>query len=357
MFTIKDPGMNKIYSVLAISVILITSACQQQNNEQTSNGPGTLNADGFILQSARFTSTITSTANLLPFESVFIKTPVEGNVLEIHFNEGEYVNKGDDIIQIDDRTWKAQVKGLKAQLTSAQKELNRKKELLAIEGASREEVDRLEAAVQDLEARIDELEVSIDLAAVKAPFSGQLGMRDFSLGAYLNRGATITQLVQSEQIRVDFDIPAKYASHLQKGQMVQVFTNAGQDTALARIYAINPMLNTSSRSIQVRALLKNPNHQFIAGNFAEVIVSLTESDSTLFIPSESLIPELNAHVVYKVQNGQAKRQDVEIGNRTATKVEILKGLSPGDTILVTGLLEVEEGVNVTIRKIKEDGAL
>ncbi|NBC83413.1 MAG: efflux RND transporter periplasmic adaptor subunit [Bacteroidetes bacterium] len=349
--------MNCKYGALALFFVFGISACQQQNSTSTFNGTQKLNADGYVLQSDRFTSTITSTANLLPFESVSVKTPVEGNVLAIYFKEGEYVNKGDVIIQIDDRTWQAQLKGLNAQLIAARKELNRKEKLLEIEGASREEVDQLQATEQDLQARIDELEVSIDLAEVKAPFGGQLGMRNFSLGAYLDKGETITRLVQSDKIKVDFDVPAKYASYLQKGQIVQVLTNTGQDTARARIYAIDPMLNTASRSIQARALLNNPNHTFIAGNFAEVIVSLIESDSTLFIPSESLIPELNAHVVYKIKNGKAKRQDVKIGNRTPDKVEILNGLSAGDTVLVTGLMEVEDGVQVNIQKIEEEGSI
>jgi membrane fusion protein (multidrug efflux system) len=136
-----------------------------------------------------------------------------------------------------------------------------------------------------------------------------------------------------------------------------VLTNSKQDSATANIYAIEPMLNQSSRSIQARALLQNPDQRFIPGNFAEVAISLTESDNTLFVPAESLILELNTHVVYKVKDGRARRQEVEIGTRTPDRVQILQGLAPGDTVLVTGLLEVRDGQEVRVKKLKEDGAL
>ncbi|MEN6453191.1 MAG: efflux RND transporter periplasmic adaptor subunit, partial [Prolixibacteraceae bacterium] len=181
------------FGVTLLCTLIIVSACHRSGGPANKNNKQeTLVAGGFVVIPGHFENQLTVTANLLPAESVQIKTPVAGTVLAIHFSEGQYVKQGQPLVQIDDRVWKAQIKGLKARLQAANEELKRKEALLTAEGASREEVETIQSTVQQLEAQIEELSVYVSLAEVPAPFSGRVGMRDFSVGAYLSQGQTIT---------------------------------------------------------------------------------------------------------------------------------------------------------------------
>lgn len=305
------------------------------------------------MEASSFTRSISSTANLLPFEQVELKAPVAGNVMAIYFEEGQQVEKGARLIRIDDRHWRAQLQGLEAQLERATSEFERNQQLIAREGISEEALEQAEAAVRELEAQVRELQVNLQLANVRAPMGGVVGMRDFSLGDYLTLGQTITQLVQKDQLRVDFTVPAEYAAHLTEGQKINVIANASGDTAVAEIYAINPAINLRSRQIQLRALLENKEGGFIPGDFATVQLEITEEDEALLIPAEAVVPEVDSHVVYKLKNGRAVKQEVVLGVRSESEIQIMEGLAEGDTVLLTGLMQVEDGQQVQVDTLKE----
>jgi membrane fusion protein, multidrug efflux system len=345
--------MSKQVFVLLIVLVAITS-CGQMEGGQNINQRQPLRADGILVRSTPFSSLITSTADILPFEQVELSSPVSGNVLEIYFREGQQVRRGDLLVKIDDRAWIAQRRGLEARLLSVQNELDRSQALLDIEGASQEDVDRAQAEVTNIQAQIEELQVMINLANVRAPFSGRVGMRDFSTGAFLSQGQRITQLVQTNKLRVNFSLPSRYAALIKEDQEIVVVASASKDTAVAVIYAINPMLNVATRSLQVRAILDNEQNLFVPGDFATISINVEQLREALLIPSESIIPELNANVVYKIENGKAKRQVVEVGIRTESSVQVTRGISEGDTVLTTGLLQVEEGDIVQLGELKEE---
>ncbi len=339
-----------ILLILFFSVFLSCSSNQQDSRQ----GSRVVQATGFRAEPQQYTIHISSTGELLSYESVELKTPVAGNVMAIHFKEGQYVQKGALLVEIDSRTWQAQVKGLEAQLKSARKELQRREQLLEMEGASQESVDQAMVSVSDLEARIEELKIRIDLSRIQAPFSGRLGMRNFSPGAFLAQGEMITPLVQSHKLRVDFQIPAQYASLAREGMEVKVASSTTTDTIIARVYAIAPSINPNSRSLSIRAALENDNGAFIPGDFAQVIMKVEQSDAAILIPSESIISELNSQVVYLARNGTVERTEVSIGTSTRGRVHITAGIAEGDTILITGLMEASDGSPVNITGLNQE---
>ena len=339
-----------LYRCLGILCVgfLIYSCKNAGDGGNKRNLSSTLIADGYVVKPGHFENKLTVTANLLPYETVDIKTPVAGTVLAIHFKEGQKVNKGQSLVQIDDRVWKAQIKGLKAQLAAGKEELQRKETLLKAEGASQEEVDAARSGVLQLEARIEELSVYVSLASVPAPFGGQVGMRDFSVGAYLPQGQVITQIAQSDRLKVDFNLPGRYISQLAPGKEVKVFAN--NDTLTASIYAVNPLIDENTRTIQVRALLDNRDN-WLPGDFAQAAMALDAHDSALVVPTQIIIPELGGETVFICKNGKATKQKVTTGVRTDKVVLITEGLTAGDTLLATGLMQVRDGIPVKIGKI------
>lgn len=346
-----------IEGVFVFLLILSINSCSSGGTENQPGDESSVRVEGYRVNYEPFTIQIRSTGELLPNEQVEIRTPVAGNVFNIYFKEGQFVQKGALLVEIDSRTWKAQKNGLEAQLLSAENELGRKKQLLEIEGTSQEEIDHAEALVSSLQAQIEEMDVRIDLAHIHAPFSGRLGMRDFSQGAYLSQGDVITQLVQSNKIKVNFDIPARYASLAFTDMEVMVISSARNDTVKANIYAVDPFINPDNRSLNIRAIIDNQDQKFISGDFTQVIFNVQVNEEAILIPSESIISELNAQVVYLAHNGKAKRHEIEIGQRTRERVVVLSGIAPGDTVLTTGLLEIRDGSNIEVTKLNQEVGL
>ncbi|MGF1586798.1 MAG: efflux RND transporter periplasmic adaptor subunit [Bacteroidales bacterium] len=330
-------------------MFFVTVSCKQ-NTAQNQGSENLYMVEAYQVMPEIYSESIRATGELLSFEETEIMAPVPGNVLNIYFREGQNVNKGDLLVEIDNRSWSARKRGLEAQLISAESDLVRKKDLLQIEGVSQEELEQSQATVSNLKAQIDELDVMIDLAHIQAPYSGRLGMRNFSPGAYLRQGDIITSLVQSHKLRVNFSIPARYASLAKENQEVEVISSASGDTAVAVIYAIDPTINPASRSLQIRAMLDNEQGRFVAGDFAQIIFDVEQTKDALLVPAESIIPELNTQVVFIARNGRAVRQEVETGSRTRDRVQILNGLSPGDYVLTTGLMEIRDGDQINFNE-------
>ena len=309
----------------------------------------TLQVKALVLTPRYFQDRFIVNANVLPFEETDLRAPVSGNVLSIHFREGEKVTRGQPLVHIDDRIWKARLKGLKAQLEIAKSDSARNEALIDVQGVSQETVDKSNAQIKELQAQIEEMEVNISLANVKAPFSGRVGMRDFSVGAYLSQGATITTLVQSDRLKVDFEVPGHYLGHIRTGETVALVYQA--DTLEARVYAIDPLIDMNSRTIRVRCVMDNPGEKYMPGIFVEVIIPINSDDKAIVVPTAAIIPALNIQTVYVYHNGRGFRKEVELGPRTDQEVQVLQGLNPGDTIIMTGLLEIKDNMPVTIDKI------
>lgn len=334
--------------VLALSLMIASCGSDSQ---RPADAPSALIVDVTIVEPQRFEQSIEVTGNILPFEQVELKAPVSGTVLEINFEEGQHVQKGAALIRIDDRAWQAEAKGLRAQVLNAKSSFERQKALLDIEGASQAEVDAARSTLADLESRLEQLEVNIRLANVQAPFSGVVGMRDFSLGTFLQQGSSITQLAQVEKLKLNFELPSKYASFAKAGKRIELI--AGRDTGEAVIYALNPSISNSSRTLQVRATINN-NTKFTPGDFAQVRFAMETDSNAILIPTDAVIPELNAQTVFVIEDGKAHKKTVILGGRNAQNVQILSGLSAGDKVIVSGLLVVKEGMEVNYKLLSAE---
>ena len=329
-------------------------SCGSGSADNQQPGSRVVLAEGYKAETEPYTISINATGELLPWEEVELRTPIAGNVLGIYFEEGQFVQKGAMLVRIDSRTWEAQKQGLEAQLLSAENELNRNRQLLEIEGASKEDIDQSEARVNTLKAQIEELAVRIDLAQIRAPFAGRLGMRNFSQGAFLSQGDMITRIVQTNKLKVSFDIPARYALLAKEGSDVKVVSSSRGDTIMARIYAVDPVINPNSRSLKLRGVIDNLNGTFVSGDFAQVTMDVEQNENAILVPAESIISELNTQVIYLARSGTAERREVEIGTRTRGRVHIINGISEGDTVLITGLMDVRDGSDIDVTRLNQE---
>jgi membrane fusion protein, multidrug efflux system len=344
----------KILLIGASLMLLLHFSCgggPEENNRAT----GPVSVEGYQVEPEMFRVTIRATGELLANEEVELKAPVSGNVLRIHFREGQLVRQGDLLVELDYRSWSARKRGLEGRVVAAESDLERRRALLKIEGVSLEEVEQLKAEVTSLKAQIEELDVMIDLAHVRAPFSGRVGMRNFSKGAYMSQGEAITQLVQGDKLKVSFTIPARYSRVVDKGVPVTMISTSSGDTVSANIYAVDPKISSTSRSLQIRALFDNTASGFIPGDFVQIIMEVAQNDNALLVPAEAVIPELNNQVVYVARDGKAVRTTVKTGARTQDRVHISQGLKDGDIVLTTGLMAIRDGDPVVVTVKNREG--
>lgn len=195
------------------------------------------------------------------------------------------------------------------------------------------------------------LEAQIRRTEIRAPFDGILGLKYVDIGAYITPTTRIATLQDLSNMIVDFAVPERYAQQVRIGNEIR-FTVQGTDSVFtARVYAQEPQVDTRTRTIQVRAATSNEGRLLRPGSFATIDVVLDESDTAILVPSIALIPDMGAYKVYKYSGGTAIGVPVEVGSRTPTGVQITHGIVAGDTVLVSGLLRVQEGMPVQLSTI------
>lgn len=339
--------MIKITRNIFIVLIAVTLASCGSKADKKPLGASNLQAKGYLATPQPFNNDLVTTAELIASEQLELMAPMAGQVLEIYFKEGQKIQKGARIIRLDDRIWKAQLLGVRADLSTAEKDYKRKKQLLEVEGSSQGEIDKAFSTVETLKSQLQQLQVNIDLANVVAPFSGELGMRNFSKGAFLKQGDVITTLTELNHLKVDFTLAQEHLKDVKIGKKVLVLVDT--DSLEAEIYAVNPLVNAQSRTIGVRARLQQtPKKTIMPGTFAEVKVSTNFIKDALLIPTQAIVPEINDQTVYLYKNGKAEKRVVKMGNRTADKVHILEGINAGDTVITTGMLQIKDGMEIVL---------
>ena len=343
--------MRQLSVIITFILVLSLTACNKKDTP-AAQGPrtsGPLAVEYFIAEPTYFESTVTTTAEIIPSEQVTMRAPVSGTVLAINFREGSTVRKGQSLIQLDDRAWKAQLKGLQAELDRLKSDLDRKQILLKVEGATQQEVDEIIAQMASIEAQMEELRVNIQLANVSAPFSGQVGLRDFSVGSYMGQGDAITTLAEVDELKVEFNLPERYQDEISLEQRLDVI--ADNDTFPARIYAIDPIIDPESRTLRARALISGKDKgKLRPGVFATAILPTQVSETALLVPTQVVVPEITVQTVYVASNGKAMRREVQLAGRNAEMVQIVSGLAAGDTVITTGLLQVKNGLPIRLVK-------
>ncbi|MFQ3598924.1 MAG: efflux RND transporter periplasmic adaptor subunit [Chloroherpetonaceae bacterium] len=307
-----------------------------------------LSVNAVILKPHMVANKVYTTGTLIANEEVDLRSEITGKVSKIFFQEGANVVRNQLLLKINDDELQAQKKRTESQLRLAELREARQRQLLAEKAASQEEYDVALNELNSLKAQLEVLKAQIDRTEIRAPFSGKVGLRYVSEGSYVSPSTRITTLQNSIPIKLDFAIPEKYASQVRIGD--KVFFRVQNSTKVfdATVYAIEPRIDLNTRTIQLRAIYPNKNGELIAGAFADVELILQDLKDALMIPSEALVPELKGHKVFMIRNNTVADQPVEIGLRTEKEVQIVSGLSAGDTVLTTGVLQVRSGMTVSL---------
>jgi len=344
--------------LLATSLLLFFGCSQKEEtaaaSPTASQGPQSALIDAFVTTPQYLEQIINATGNLIAYESIEIRPERSGKLVSLDFRESSYVSQNTVIGQVDDSELIAQKERLAVNLELAEKEVARGRELLAIQGISQEELDRLINTVADIKAEQSILDIQINKSKIRAPFSGVLGLRQVSQGAYVTPNDVLVDLKQISPIKLEFEVPERYLTKVKEGQPLE-FTIVGSDRVFtARVYAIGTEISPLTRTFKVRASAKNPDNLLKPGQFAKVSLVTGTKQNAILVPTDAVIPVLDGKQVYLLRNGRVIAQKVISNDRSSNMVEIVEGLSVGDTIAVGGLLALSDGAAIRINEIRKD---
>ncbi len=308
-------------------------------------------ADAYIVTPMPLSQDIEVPGSLAPYEETEIHPEIAGRVTAIYFKEGSNIGQGGAILKLYDGDLQAQLNKLQVQLKVAEQTLERYGALLKINGVSQQEYDLNQLAVNNIRADISIVRTSISKTTVHAPFSGRLGLRMISTGAYVTPQTPITTLRKLSQLKLEFTVPEKYGTAMHPGGPVHFTVEGNTKSYEARIIATENNIVEDTRSLKVKATVDKADQGLIAGSFAKVQIDLGANPSALMIPTQAIIPQARNKKVIAVRNGIAAMETVTTGTRDSAMVEITSGLKAGDTILITGLLSTKPGAKVQLNKI------
>jgi membrane fusion protein, multidrug efflux system len=292
------------------------------------------------------------TGTILPNESVELRSEISGLVDRIAFQEGQYVAKGTPLVYLNDDQLQAQKQKLEFTQKLFESQENRQKQLLAREAISQEEYDivlnQFNTTLSDLKL----VEAQLTKTVIRAPFNGRLGLRRISEGSVIGTSDVIASFVNIDPIKLEFSIPERYASDVKVGASV-FFSNESSDQEVeGKVFAFEPQIDQATRTLKLRAQSSNKEGRFLPGMFVRIRFVLSTLESALLVPAESVIPELTGYKVFIVDSeGKAEQRIIEIGTRTDTQVQVLKGLNEGDLVLTTGVMQVRQGMPVKSTQI------
>ncbi len=372
--------MNKsIVAVMAVLGVAVAAGGGYWFGQQRSGGPGKLPQAGvsgpagaekglngpvpsviveaIIATTAPMPQTITAVGSLRSDESVTLRPEVAGRVVAIGFQEGRPVVKGATLVKLDPAVNEAEAQQAKANLTLAKAKYERALDLQKqgfISGQARDEAENnlrlAEAATALSAARLAKTEI-------RAPFSGVIGLRSVSIGDYVKEGQDMVNLESIDPLKVDFRVPEVYLKQVQVGQTLQVGLDALPGRSYeGSVFAINPLVDAAGRAIVIRAQVRNADTALRPGMFARVRLLTKEEREALVLPEQALVPQGEDQYVFRILDGKAARTKVELGQRRDGRVEVLKGVAPGETIVTAGQLKLRDGISVTVAPVSKSAA-
>lgn len=293
-----------------------------------------------------FVETLSATGTLRAEEGVELQAETAGKVVRIEFREGMPVKRGVLLVKLNDADLRASLDRYRYGRQLAEARERRYAALLAQKMVTQQDYDTTLSELNVQNANVDLYQAQIEKTEIRAPFDGVVGLRYVSTGSYVNAATRIATLQRLDKLKVDFAIPEKYSGRVRAGAPVKFNVAGGLRGFTGRIYAIDPRIDSGTRTLLLRAVCDNADGTLLPGAFANVTLALEEISDALLVPSEAVIPGLDDKNVFVIRAGVAERRVVETGARTASLVHILSGLEPGDLVITSGLQNLRQGQKV-----------
>jgi membrane fusion protein (multidrug efflux system) len=348
----------KLLSVIFFLILsLVIISCDDKKKDATPPAGAqmqqqAITADALIVVTRPLSADIEIPGTILAGETTEIHPEISGRVVQLNVREGTFVSKGALLAKLYDGDLQAQLRKLDVQLKIAEQTEKRQAELIKIQGISQQEYDLSLLQVSNLKADIDIIREAVRKTEIRAPFSGKLGLRNISDGAYVTSATIVTTISQVSQLKIQFNVPEKYGSQLRTGQSINFTVDGSTKTYTANIIAAEVKMDENTRSLAIRGIVKNSDASLIPGVFAKVRIVLGQNENAILIPTIVVQPLGRKKLVYLYKGGKSIPVDITTGIRDSSSVQVLTGLSVGDTVITTGLLFLRPGADVKLKKVQ-----
>jgi membrane fusion protein (multidrug efflux system) len=291
---------------------------------------------------------VAAVGNLKAVNAVELTTETSGRVMEINLKSGRQVKQGDVLLRLDDRQARADLGVIEAQLADARRQYERARSLRDKNSISQSLVDELRTAVEVSEAQHAAARVRLENHLIEAPFAGVTGLSDISIGAYLTAGTRVTTLDATSRMELNFSVPERFLGQISPGQKVQGKSSAYPDLMFnGELVELGSRIDELSRSLPVRALIDNTEGRLRPEQFMSVSLTLRERQA-LVIPEQAVMVRGAEQYVFVAEDGIARRVPVTVGSRMPGRVEIAKGLTAEDQVVVTGQDRLSSGERIRV---------
>jgi membrane fusion protein (multidrug efflux system) len=313
-----------------------------------------LNVNAIVMKPQVLSDRTHTTADILPDEEVDLAFEASGKIVEIFFQEGSRVHKGDLLAKINGEPLQAELHKLEAQIQLANARVFRQRTLLDKDAVSQEAYEQVRTEYEKLMADIELVKAHIAQTELRAPFDGIIGLRYVSEGAYASSSTTkIAKLTKISPVKVDFSVPEKYAEDIMPGTDVTFRVTGSQKEYHSKVYAVESKVDMATRTLVARAVYPNQDENIRPGRYAEVQLTKKEIRNALAIPGEAMTQEMGKSLVYRYRSGRAEQVEIIPGIRTESQLQVISGLNAGDTVIISGIMQLRSGLPVTLDNIQQ----
>lgn len=341
--------------ILFAMVVCVVSSCHSGGKDKSKDDKKKkpqLSLAGYIIKPVLLDQAISVSGTLKPFEETALVPEVAGRVVTLNLPEGKPVSQGSLLVQLFNDDLFATLSKLQAQLAIQEQTYKRQTELLKVNGISRTDYDQLGLQIHSSKADIEVQKALIRKTKILAPYNGIIGLRNVSLGAEVNTSTVVATIREVDRLKLDFSVPEKYSSQIKPGLKVKFTIQSTDKVYDATVAAIEHGIDPGTRNLKVRALVVNKTTELMPGAFASVKLVLGENKNAMMIPTESVIPSEHDKSVIVVKAGKAQFVKITTGIREASMIEVVSGLSIGDTILTSGIMFVKPKMDVKLTTVK-----
>lgn len=344
-----------LYALLIIAIVGFIayriSSNKSKNDESKKSGDknSPTIVTGMVVKTATFDNNLSLSGSIEANEQIEIRSEVSGIVEGIYFKEGSNVNKGQVLFKVNDTELKAQLSQAATKEGLAAENERRAKLLLQKEAISQEEFDIAKADHLSTKAQTQLIRAQISKTAIKAPFSGKIGLRSISPGTYITPTILVAKLVNTGKLKITFSIPEKYATQVSSGSNIDFTVSGSNKIYQAKIYAIEPEVAVETRTLQIRAIADNTDGKLLPGTFADIKLPLNIIKDAIVVPSEAIVPIQSGKKVYIANMGKAKEVLVDATTRTDSSILILSGLKEGDTLVTSGVMSLKNDAPIVVK--------
>lgn len=335
-----------LFGLIGYRILSTVEKESKNKNKGDKKAPTAVNA--ILIDEEDFANTISLSGSIEANENVEIRSEVSGIVEKIYFTEGSYVNKGQVLVKVNDIELRAQLSQAQTRQNLASENERRARLLLQKEAISQEEYDIASAEFRSLKAQTQLIQAQIAKTTIKAPFSGKIGLRNISPGTYVTPAQIISNLVNTSQLKITFSIPEKYANQVALNSKFKFKVSGNNEEFEAEIYAIEPSIDVTTRTLQVRAITDNKKNKLFPGTYANVELPLSIVENAILIPSEAIIPIQNGKKVFVANNDIANEKIIKTESRTENNVLVIEGLKKGDTLITSGIMSLKTGSPIKV---------